>query len=110
MVSVGIKGVTDPQGQSTTISVLGVGQDEPTNDVGDGNFCPDSGPLGSATVQLRAERQGTGDGRVYHIFFSATDPDGFSCSGEVTTCVPHDQGRGAMCIDEGPSYDSLMCQ
>jgi hypothetical protein len=110
MVTVGVKGVTDPQGQSTTISIHGVGQDEPTNDVGDGNSCPDAGPLGGSSVEVRAERSGTGNGRVYHLFFTATDPDGFSCSGEVTTCVPHDQGHGAMCVDDGASYDSLTCQ
>jgi hypothetical protein len=109
MVTVGVKGVTDPQGQSTTITVLAVDQDEPTNDVGDGNTCPDASPVGGSTVQLRAERQGTGDGRVYHVLYRATDPDGFSCMGEVTACVPLDQGRDAVCIDEGAKFDSSTC-
>jgi hypothetical protein len=109
MVSVGVQGVTDPQGQSTSIVIHGVGQDEPTNGPADGNTCPDAGPAGFSTVDVRAERSGQGNGRVYHIFFQATDPDGYSCSGEVLTCVPHDQGRGDVCIDDGASYDSLVC-
>jgi hypothetical protein len=59
---------------------------------------------------VRAERTGSkqvpGDGRVYHIGFTATDPAGASCSGTVTVCVPHDQGQGSACVDGGPLYDS----
>jgi hypothetical protein len=113
-VPVGVQGVTDPQGQPITIRIDGVAQDEPTDTYGDGRFCPDARGVGSSTAELRVERSGTkkvpGDGRVYHIYFTATDPDGNSCSGEVATCVPHDRGQGEQCIDQGPRYDSLVCQ
>jgi hypothetical protein len=112
LVSIGVNGVTDPQGQSTTIRFEGIMQDEPTDASGDGNTCPDADGVGTDSALVRAERSGTpktpGDGRVYHLFFSATDPDGFSCTGQVTTCVPHDQSKTA-CVDEGALYDSLVC-
>ncbi len=64
-------------------------------------------------ARVRAERSGTrkvpGNGRVYHIAFTATDPDGYACTGSVLSCVPHDQGQRSTCVDEGPLYDSLVC-
>jgi hypothetical protein len=113
-VGVGVIGVTDPQGQQTTINVDGVAQDEPTNGLGDGDTCADASGVGTNEAWLRAERTGDkgvpGSGRVYHVSFTATDPDGYSCHGEVTSCVPHDLGRGIACVDDGPKYDSLVCQ
>jgi hypothetical protein len=113
MVAVAVDGVTDPQGQTAAITIDGITQDEPTDTVGDGDTCPDADGIGTATALVRAERTGTkkvpGNGRVYHIAFTATDPDGYQCNGEVATCVPHDQGNGSACIDEGPLYSSLTC-
>jgi hypothetical protein len=107
-VNVGITGVSDPEGQATTISITGVAQDEPTDGQGDGDTCPDA-QVGDSSVSLRSERSGGGDGRVYHLYFTAKDPDGHSCSGQVKVCVPHDRGGGGQCTDSGPSYDSLIC-
>jgi len=104
-----VGGVTDPQGQPVAVRIDRIRQDEPTDDLGDGHTCPDAAGLGTSTASLRAERSGLGDGRVYHVRFTATDPDGHACSGEVTSCVPHDQGAGAACVDQGPRYDSLTC-
>jgi hypothetical protein len=60
-----------------------------------------------ATVLLRAERSGTGNGRVYRISFSASDGVGGVCSGQVTVCVPHDRGNESICVDNGQVYDSV---
>ena len=57
-------------------------------------------------VDLRAERAGAGNGRVYHIEFEADDSFGGVCIGSVTVCVPHDKRGGAGCIDDGQSYSS----
>jgi hypothetical protein len=61
---------------------------------------------------VRAERVGSpevpGNGRVYHIGFTANDGMGGTCSGEVMVGVPHDQGAGAFPIDDGALYDSTM--
>jgi hypothetical protein len=79
------------------------------NGSGSGNTCPDGKGVGSSTASIRAERDGNGDGRVYHIGFTATDEDEQSCSGEVLVCVPHDRGDRMECVDEGPLYDSTKC-
>ena len=104
--------MTDPQGQPLTIRVDGIGQDEPTAECPDDHNCPDASGVGTSTAQVRAEREGywwaPGDGRVYHIAFTATDPDGNTCNGLVTTCVPFEPGA-AGCVDQGPQYDSGIC-
>lgn len=108
MVPLSITGVTDPDGDTVAIQVTGVSQDESVNGTGDGNTCPDATGLGSDTVNLRAERSGNGDGRVYHVQFTATDGNGGICTGEVTVCVPHD--KSGTCTDEGPTQPSNVCQ
>lgn len=45
------------------------------------------------TVQLRAKRNGNGDGRVYTIHVEAIDSAGNRTTGTVTVTVPHDQGN-----------------
>lgn len=111
LVSIQITGVVDPDpADDVTIAITSIFQDEPLNTIGDGNTTPDADGVGTASAQVRAERTGSkqvpGDGRVYHIGFTATDPAGASCSGTVTVCVPHDQGQGSACVDGGPLYDS----
>ncbi len=105
---VSLSGATDPEGGPVTLTITGVTQDEPVNSRGDGNTSPDA-TLGQASneVSLRAERSGTGDGRVYRIAFTATDPAGASCSGVVTVSVPHDQ-RGTPAVDSGGNFNSLI--
>jgi hypothetical protein len=65
---------------------------------------PDAGSLGTAKPWVRADRMDTGDGRVYHLFFEATDPAGASCTGEVKVCVPLQSG--GTCRDGGARIDS----
>jgi len=62
--------------------------------------------VGTSSVKLRSERLGNGDGRVYHVAFTASDGRGGRCSGTVTVCVPHDQGHGRACGDQGALVDS----
>lgn len=108
MQEVSIINITDPKGDAISININMVKQDEATNGAGSGNTCPDAENIGSSAVQLRAERSGQGNGRVYHLYFTATDSKGASCNGEAKVCVPHNQNEN--CIDEGPLYDSSMCQ
>ena len=107
-VAVGITGVTDPEGDAVSVRITGVKQDEPVDDKGDGKHVPDATGVGTATAELRAERSGTvmnkGNGRVYHVGFTATDPNGGSCNGTVVVGVPHDKKDTP--IDDGPNYDS----
>ena len=104
---VGIAGITDPDGDPFTVTVTGIRQDEPVLSPGSGHFAPD-GSFSGAQAQVRAEREGGGDGRVYHVQFTASDgKPGGSCTGEVQVCVPHDQS-GAGCGDGGALYDSTQ--
>jgi hypothetical protein len=107
LANVSIAGITDPDGDPVTVQVSAISQDEPVNGTGDGDTCPDATGIGTATASLRSERAGTGDGRVYHVSFTASDGKGGSCSGTVTVCVPHD--NGGACRDQGPSYSSVTC-
>jgi hypothetical protein len=102
-----IAGVTDPDGDPVTIRIDRIAQDEPTNGKGDGDACPDAYGVGMPSAQLRAERSGLGNGRVYTIFFTASDGNGGSSQGSVKVCVPHD--AGSSCADDGPSFDSTSC-
>jgi hypothetical protein len=109
LVPVAVNGVTDPDGDPVTVTITQVWQDEPTNAPGDGNTCPDATGTGTGAVSVRSERAGGGDGRVYHLRFGASDGRGGTCQGEVRVCVPHDQGAGDVCVDQGPVYDSTSC-
>ena len=108
-VAVSVGGVTAPGGGPVTVTISQVFQDEPTNELGDGNTCPDAGGMGTSTVRVRSERSGLRDGRVYHLQFTASDSGGATCQGEVTVCVPHDQGQGSACVDQGPLFNSALC-
>ena len=86
MVSISLVGGSDPDGDSLTTTVTGVTQDEPTNGLGDGDKSPDAT---LSPLQVRSERSGTGDGRVYVISYTLDDGNGGSCDGSVTIGVPH---------------------
>jgi len=107
--AVRITGVTDPENDPVTVTVTGVLQDEPTNALGSGDTCPDATGVGTSQASLRAERAGPQDGRVYHIFFKASDGRGGVCEGQVQVCVPHDHGHGETCGDQGALFDSTVC-
>ena len=108
--SISVLGVTDPDGDPVTITIDSIFQDEPVDAFGDGRFAPDGAGVGGSTAYVRAERSGTkkvsGNGRVYHIGFTADDGNGGACSGEVLVGVPHDQNTAP--IDDGALYDSTV--
>jgi hypothetical protein len=70
--TVTLTGATDPDGDTPTLTITGVTQDEPVRITENGDASPDAvaGPA-SNQVSLRAERRGDGDGRVYRIAFAA---------------------------------------
>jgi hypothetical protein len=105
MMPITITGVTDPDGDPIKITIMSIYQDEP---VGTGPASPDGAGVGSSTAYIRAERDGTGDGRVYHIYFTADDGMGGTCKGEVLVGVSDNQGLGLKPIDGGPLYDSTV--
>jgi PKD repeat protein len=101
-VPVSVLGVTDPDGDPVTITIDGVTQDEDPS----GSHCPDARENGSR-VDLRAERNGSGNGRIYEISFTASDGRGGTCSGTVTVCVPKNQSPHNVCVDSGQEFDSF---
>jgi hypothetical protein len=101
--AISIGGITDPDGDPVTLAVTSIRQDEPLSKKGS----PDASGLGTARPQVRADRLGGGDGRVYRLGFAARDGRGGECAGEVTVCVPHDQSPGAACGDGGANFDSI---
>jgi predicted extracellular nuclease len=107
LVAASVLGVTDPEGDPLQIIIDAIYQDEPVNADDDGNTMPDA-VIGSGNAfEVRAERSGEGDGRVYHVMFTALDATG-SCSGEVLIGVPLNQRRNGVAIDGGPLYDSTV--
>jgi hypothetical protein len=101
MANITVQGVTDPEGSTVNITVTAITQDESVTDSESGNTSPDGAGIGSGTAQVRAERSGNGDGRIYKISFSADDGEGGVCDGSVTVCVPLDQ-ETLSCVDSRP--------
>jgi len=76
----------------TAIScALSVASNEPINGLGDGDQTPDWTVVDNHHVKLRAERSGTGTGRVYTVTITCTDQAGRTSSQAVTVNVPHNQ-------------------
>jgi uncharacterized repeat protein (TIGR01451 family) len=109
MVRFTASGATDPDGNTLTTTITHVTQDEPLNGLGDGDTGPtDAAPVAghSDQVDLRAERSGLGDGRVYAVTVSVTDGHGGSCTATLTSVnVPHDQAHAA--VDSGQSFSDF---
>lgn len=107
MRSITIQGIVDADGDTVTTKITSIFQDEPVKGKGSGNTSPDGQGIGTDTAQLRAERNGDDNGRVYHVGFSADDGNGGMCSGEILVSVPHDQ-RGTSAIDGGALFNSTI--
>ena len=73
--------------------IISVASNEPVNGLGDGNTAPDWVITGDLTVKLRAERSGTGSGRIYAITVECADSSGNSSTDTTTVTVPHDKGK-----------------
>lgn len=107
LIPVAIVGVSDPNGDPVGITVTGVTQDEPVNGLQDGDTSPDA-VISNGSALIRAERQDTGNGRVYQITFTAADGQLGSCSGAVTASVPLSMKGGQSAVDDGQLYDSTL--
>jgi hypothetical protein len=71
--------------------IVSVISNEPENGLGDGDKAPDWEITGTLTVNLRAERSGKGDGRVYTVKVRCTDNAGNFSDHTITVTVPHDK-------------------
>jgi hypothetical protein len=106
---VGIANITDADNEPVTVTVTGICQDEAANFEGISAYAIDGRGVGTSTALVRSELGGTrrnpSNGRVYHIFFSASDghPGGV-CSGEVKVGVPLAANQAP--IDGGALFNS----
>jgi hypothetical protein len=71
--------------------VLSVTSNEPINGLGDGDASPDWIIVDAHHVQLRSERGGLGNGRIYTITVTCSDPAGNTVVRTVTVRVPKNQ-------------------
>jgi hypothetical protein len=85
--------VSDICDTTPTCTITSVSSNEPVNGLGDGDTAPDWVITGGLSVNLRAERSGTGSGRLYTIAVTCTDDSGNSSTGTVGVTVPHSQGN-----------------
>ena len=76
----------------TTIQVS-VESNEPDNGEDDGNTVNDIVINNDFTFKLRAERSGSGTGRIYTITYAVTDPCGNMTMVTATVTVPLSQGN-----------------
>ena len=100
-----VTGVTDNCDSISVSSVYitKVTSDEIENGNGDGNTFNDIVIAADCkSIQLRAEREGDSDGRVYTIFFSVQDTSGNVGTATATVVVRHNPGQTA--VDSGPHY------
>jgi len=99
--------VTDACGGTLDIATAGrivrVTSDESEQVNGSGNTCLDAIVTGRTTAQVRAERAGPRDGRVYRIHFVVTDAAGNQTAASCVAEVPHDQS-GSAAVDSGCAY------
>jgi hypothetical protein len=102
-LGISVADTCDPDVNVSDIVITSVSSDEPEDapGKGDGDTVKDIVIKGSQTVDLRAERQGDGNGRVYTINFEIADKYGNVAEGACLVLVPHDQGKEAEVVDDG---------
>jgi hypothetical protein len=100
--------VSDTCDAHVTVRFTYVTSDEKVDATGDGHSSPDVVASGCDAVEVRSERQGGGDGRVYRLGWRAEDHSGNAATGECRVMVPHDTS-GAAAIDSGEAYRVAIC-
>jgi hypothetical protein len=94
MVPVTVKAsVSDNCDPSPTCKIDVVSSNEPENGLGDGDMSPDWRITGDLRLFLRAERSGTGSGRIYTIGVACTDACKNTSTRNVNVIVPHDKSK-----------------
>lgn len=87
-----------------TAAIDWVTSDEPDDDNGDGHTSGDIVIVASDAVQLRSERQGGSNGRVYTIGFTVVDGSGNATEAACVVAVDHDNGHKGGAVDDGEAY------
>jgi predicted extracellular nuclease len=76
---------------TASVNLISVTSNEPDNGLGDGDTANDIVIVDNDTIQLRAERAGNGDGRIYTITYQATNTCGATVTATATVTVPHNK-------------------
>jgi hypothetical protein len=79
---------SDQCGGSVSCRIVNVTSNESEDGLGDGDTLPDWEITGDLTLKVRAERAGTGTGRVYTIRIVCVDASGNQTTSTVTVTVP----------------------
>jgi hypothetical protein len=98
-ISIDVSDNLDPQPEVTLLSVVSSEPDSGAGDTTQGDIVI----VDNQTLQLRAERTGKDNGRIYTITYEATDAYGNSTTASTTVTVPHNQGPG----NSGNSTEAL---
>ncbi|MBI4659375.1 MAG: VCBS repeat-containing protein [Verrucomicrobia bacterium] len=93
MVSITLTPVTSDAVGVASLKIIGATSSEPDNGLGDGDAAGDIEITGALTLNLRAERSGAGNGRIYTITVEAKDAAGNASTRTVTVSVPKSQGK-----------------
>jgi len=81
---------SSPNGHATTVTLVSIASNEPGND----DIAGAAVGTDDRTFQVRAQRLGSGSGRIYTVTYRATDTvTGLSTTVTATIVVPHDQGK-----------------
>jgi len=97
--------VTDEESRPVSWTLVSVTSNEPDNGQGDGDTSNDIQGWAVGTPDtsgdLRAERSGTGSGRVYTFVVEGKDQQGNAATCTATVTVQHDQGNGVVPPEQG---------
>ncbi|MCJ7569997.1 MAG: ExeM/NucH family extracellular endonuclease [Anaerolineales bacterium] len=88
----------------TLLSITSSEADDDNGD-GDGSTVDDILFMDDFTFQLRAERAGGGEGRIYTITYQVTDACGNSTTASAEVTVPHNQDKNKDSSGEADSLD-----
>jgi hypothetical protein len=91
MVPVTVKAEAADNCGGISCKIISVSSNEPPNS--NAVATGDAVITGNLTLNLRADRNGNGSGRVYTITVQCTDASGNSSLKTTTVSVPHDQGK-----------------
>ena len=94
MVEIQVKVTTsDDFDANPVVKLVSITSNEPDNGMGDGDTAKDIDIRSDGRIFLRAERSGSGTGRVYTLTYSATDSSGNITYSTTEVKVPHSQGK-----------------